>query len=108
MKKMICLILCTIGAMGLWLWTLISICQPDSQPVSYYTPDFVESYTTGSFDELQICKVYCLSAEDSPDRISTEDFQQYEGCFSLIELTKESGAEADIYTAIFRETGPAS
>lgn len=108
MKKIIRLILCTIGAMGLWLWTLISICQPDSQPVTYYTPDIVESYTTGSFDELQICKVYYLSAEDSPDHISTENFQQYGRCFSLIELTKERGTEADIYTAIFRETGPAS
>lgn len=78
----------------------------DPQPVSYYTPDYVESYTVGSFDKLQICKVYCLSSEDTPDHIPTEDFQEYGRCFSLLELTKESCDEADIYTAVFREIGP--
>ena len=49
-------------------------------------------------------KVYCLS----PDRISTESFQEYGRCFSLLELTKESCDETDIYTAVFRETEPLS
>lgn len=86
----------------------VSICKPDEPPVSYYAPDIVESYTTGSFDLLQIHKVYYLTEGDTPERISTEDFQQYGSNFRLIELAKESGAGADIYTAIFRETGPAS
>ena len=94
--------------MAVWLWVTISICIPKEPPAAYYAPDIVESYTTGSFDLIQVHKVYYLTEEDTPERISTEDFQQYGSNFRLIELAKESGAEVDIYTAIFRETGPAS
>lgn len=97
-----------IGVVSIWLWLVIFVCKPDSQPSAYYTPDYVESYTVGSFDQLQICKVYSLSPEDNPDCISTEDFQKYGCCFSLLELTKECCDGADIYTAVFRETGPLS
>lgn len=108
MKRKMCLILCIIGAMGIWLWMVVSICRPDAPPAPYYTPDSVETYTVGSFDRLQICKVYCLTPEDTPDRISTEDFQQYGRNFALMELTKESETGVDIYIAIFMETGPSS
>ena len=74
MKKITCLILCTIGAMCLWLWMLVSICQPDPPPVSRYPLDIAEVHTMGNFDELQI---YNFSEKNSPVCISTEDFQQY-------------------------------
>ena len=108
MKQTLRLTLYIIGILGIWLWAVISVCKPTRQPVSYYAPDYVESYTVGSFDQLQIEKVYCLDPEDSPDRISVEDFQAYGRYFALLELEKESTAGADIYTAVFRETGPAS
>ena len=108
MRKTICPILCAFGILAVWLWVTLSICAPKEPPASCYAPDIVESYTTGSFDLLQIHKVYYLTEEDTPERISTEDFQQYGRNFRLIELAKESGAGADIYTAIFMETGPAS
>ncbi len=111
MKQIIRPIFCVMGIAGvvaIWLWMMISAYKPTPYPVSYYTPDYVESYTVGSFDQLQICKVYCLSPEDTPDRISTESFQEYGRCFSLLELTKESCDETDIYTAVFRETEPLS
>ena len=106
MKQTVRSIFCIVGIVVIWLWVTISLCVSDPKPVSYYTPDYVESYTIGSFDKLQICKVYCLSSEDTPDRISTEDFQEYGRCFSLLELTKESCDETDIYTAVFREMDP--
>ena len=111
MKQTVRSISCALGiagVIGFWLWVAISVCKPDPRPGAYYTPDYVESYTVGSFDQLQICKVYCLSPEDTPDRISTESFQEYGRCFSLLELTKESCDETDIYTAAFRETEPLS
>ena len=108
MRKTICPILCAIGIIVVWLWVTLSICAPKEPPVPCYAPDIVESYTTGSFDLLQIHKIYYLTEGDTPERISTEDFQQYGRNFRLIKLAKESGAGADIYTAIFRETGPAS
>ena len=108
MKQTLRLTLYIIGILGIWLWMVISVCKPSRQPVSYYAPDYVESYTVGSFDQLQIQKVYYLGPEDSPDRISVEDFQAYGRYFALLELEKESTADADIYTAVFRETGPAS
>ena len=89
MKQTVRSILYTLGIIGvvsIWLW-------------------IVESYTVGSFDQLQICKVYHLTPEDNPDCISTEDFQEYGCCFSLMELTKECCDGTDIYTAVFRETG---
>ena len=107
MKQIIRPIFCVMGIAGvvaIWLWVMISVYKPAPYLVSYYTPDYAESYTVGSFDQLQICKVYCLS----PDRISTESFQEYGRCFSLLELTKESCDETDIYTAVFRETEPLS
>ena len=106
MKQTVRSILCIVGIVVIWFWVTISLCMSDPRPVSYYTPDYVESYTVGSFDKLQICKVYCLSSVDMPDRIPTEDFQEYGHCFFLLELTKESCDEADIYTAVFREIGP--
>lgn len=106
MKQTVRSILGIVGILAIWVWVTISLCVSDPQPVSYYTPDYVESYTVGSFDKLEICKVYCLSPEDTPDRISTEDFQEYGHYFSLLELTKESCDEADIYTAVFQEIGP--
>ena len=39
---------------------------------------------------------------------STEDFQEYGRCFSLLELTKESCDKMDIYTAVFQETRSSS
>ena len=108
MKQTVRSILYTLGIISvfsIWLWIVISVCKPNSQPSTYYTPDYVESYTVGSFDQLQICKVYYLTPEDNPDCISTEDFQEYGCCFSLMELTKECCDGTDIYTAVFRETG---
>lgn len=108
MRKTACVILCVALLLSAWLWVVISICQPDAPQVSYYTPDAVETYTTGSFDILQIEKIYYLTEESSPDCISTADFQQYGSIFSFIDLVKEDGAGVYTYTAIFRETGPAS
>ena len=99
MKQIICPIFCVMGIAGvvaIWLWMMISAYKPALYPVSYYTPDYVESYTVGSFDQLRICKVYYLAPEDTTDRISTEDFQEYGRCFSLLELTKESGDKTDM------------
>lgn len=96
------------GVIGFWLWVAISMCKPDPQPGAYYTPDYVESYTVGSFDQLRICKVYYLAPEDTTDRISTEDFQVYGRCFSLLELTKASCDKTDIYMAVFQETRSSS
>ena len=95
---------CMLGLITIWLWVTISICKPSSQPKSYYTPDYVESYTVGSFDQLQICKIYCLGLEDSPSRIPTEDFEECGHWFSLVELTQERCGMENIYTAVFRET----
>lgn len=111
MKQIIRPIFCVMGIAGvvaIWLWMMISAYKPAPYPVSYYTPDYVESYTVGSFDQLQICKVYYLAPEDTTDRISTEDFQEYGRCFSLLELTKESCGKTDIYTAVFQETRSSS
>ena len=108
MKQTVRSIFCILGLIGIWLWVTISICKPSSQPVSYYTPDYVESYTVGSFDKLQICKIYCLALEDAPARIPTEDFEEYGQWFSLVELTKERCGTKYIYTAVFRETDPPS
>lgn len=108
MKQTMRSILCIAGIVGIWLWAAISIYKPDRQPVSYYTPDYVESYTVGSFDKLQICKTYYLAPEDTPDRISTEDFQEFGRYFSLLKLTKESCDKMDIYMAVFQETGSSS
>lgn len=108
MKQTLRLTRYVIGILGIWLWMVISVCKPTWQPVSYYAPDYVESYTMGSFGQLQIRKVYYLDPEASPGRISVEDFQAYGRYFALLELEKESTAGADIYAAAFRETGPAS
>ena len=108
MRKTACAVICVALLLVVWLWVVISICQPYAPQVSYYAPDAVETYTTGSFDILQIDKIYYLTEGDSPDCISTADFQQYGSNFSFIELVKERGAGAYTYTAIFRETGPAS
>lgn len=108
MKQAVRSILCIVGVVGIWLWVMISVCKPDPQPVSYYKPDYVESYTVGSFDQLQICKIYYLTPEEGPDHISTEDFQEYGHYFTLLRLEKESTSYADIYTAVFRETDPLS
>ncbi len=111
MKQIIRPIFCVMGIAGvvaIWLWMMISAYKPTPYPVSYYTPDYVESYTVGSFDQLRICKVYYLAPEDTIDRISTEDFQEYGRCFSLLELTKESCDKTDIYTAVFQETRSSS
>lgn len=111
MKQIIRPIFCVMGIAGvvaIWLWMMISAYKPTPYPVSYYTPDYVESYTVGSFDQLQICKVYYLAPEDTIDRISTEDFQEYGRCFSLLELTKESCDKTDIYTAVSQETRSSS
>lgn len=108
MKQTLRLVLYVIAILGIWLWTVIFVCRPARQPVSYYVPDYVESYTVGNFDQLQIQKVYYLAPEDSPAHISVEDFQAYGHYFALLELEKESTIGADIYTAIFRETGPLS
>ena len=108
MKQTVRLILCAlgiIGAVSIWLWVVISVCKPNSQPNAYYAPDYVESYTVGSFDQLQICKVYYLFLEGTPDCIPTEDFKKSGYCFSLLELTKECCDGTDIYTAVFRESG---
>lgn len=111
MKHTVPSIFCALGiagVIGFWLWVAISVCKPDPRPGAYYTPDYVESYTVGSFDQLRICKVYYLAPEDTTDRISTEDFQEYGRCFSLLELTKESCDKTDIYTAVFQETRSSS
>ena len=109
MKQIVRLIICALGitgVIGFWLWVTVSVCRPDPQLGAYYTPDYVESYTVGSFDQLQICKIYYLSPEDTPDCIPIEDFQEYGHCFSLLELTKENCGETNIYTAVFRKTEP--
>ena len=111
MKQIIRPIFCVMGIAGvvaIWLWMMISAYKPAPYPVPYYTPDYVESYTVGSFDQLRIYKVYYLAPEDTTERISTEDFQEYGRCFSLLELTKESCDKMDIYTAVFQETRSSS
>ncbi|MGI6028843.1 MAG: hypothetical protein ACOX81_05505 [Candidatus Heteroscillospira sp.] len=106
MKQAFRLALCTLAVLCAWLWVMLSICKPNQPAAPCYSPDYVESYTVGSFDRLQIQKIYCLTGNDAPSRISTEDFQQYGRNFSMIELKKESAGGQDIYTAIFLETDP--
>lgn len=108
MKQAFRLTLCTLGVLCAWLWGMLSMCKPDQLAAPCYSPDYVESYTVGSFDRLQIQKIYCLTENDTPSRIPTEDFQQYGRNFSMIELKKESDGGQDIYTAIFLETDPTS
>jgi len=106
MKQTVRSFFCIIGLLVLWLCVVVAICTSDSQPESYYTPDHVESYTVGSFDQLQICKIYYLTLEDTPALIPTDDFEEYGHWFSLLELTKERCGTEVIYTAVFRETKP--
>lgn len=108
MKQTFRLMLCIVGILGIWLLMVIFVCSPRQKTVSYYVPDYVESYTVGSFDRIQIRKVYHLAPGDSPAHISVEDFQEYGRYFALLELEKENAVNADIYTAIFQEMGPSS
>lgn len=108
MRRTLFSLLCAFGMMGLCLWIAVSSLCAEGRTAPCYQPDRVESYTVGSLDRLQIRKIYLLSPEDTPDRISTDDFQEYGCSFRLSELTKEPIGGSVVYTAVFIETGPSS
>lgn len=106
MKQTLCLAL-SFSLMALCLWMTVSTLRADRQTLPYLKPDRVESYTVGSFDRLQIQKTYLLSPGETPDRISTEDFQEYGSLFHLTGLFKGYVDGTIAYTAVFTEADPA-
>ena len=104
MKRTMISLLLAFTLMGLCLWMTASSLMPNKQNVPRYKPDWIESYTVGSLDRLQIRKVYRLHPDDSPAGIPRDEFQEYGCTFCLTELTKEHLDGFDVYTAIFTET----
>ena len=78
-------------------------CSNDEQRF-YYSPDQVESYTTGDFDQLQIWKIYRLSVTDDPAHISTSDFELNGWRYHMLEMDKDELDGRIAYTIIFNGT----
>ena len=70
----------------------------------HYTPDQVESYTVGDFDQMQIRKIYQLSSTDDPAYISTRDFELNGWSYHMVEMDKEEQDGQITYTVIFNGT----
>ena len=78
-------------------------CSNDEQRF-YYSPDQVESYTAGDFDQLQIWKIYRLSVTDDPAHISTSDFELNGWRYHMLEMDKDELDGRIAYTIIFNGT----
>ena len=64
-----------------------------------FNPIEVETYTYGPFDELRVNKVYQLSVTDDPSGIPTEDFEQGDRRYYLLDMAIAStDNEAVTYT----------
>ncbi len=74
-------------------------CSNDEQRF-YYSPDQVESYTAGDFDQLQIWKIYRLSVTDDPAHISTSDFELNGWRYHMLEMDKDELDGRIAYTII--------
>lgn len=104
MKRTMISLLLAFSMMGFCLVLAVNELTTDTQPVTHYKPAYVESFTVGSSERLQIRKVYVLAPEDSPKGISTNSFQECGCTFCLTELSKKQMGRFDVYTAVFMET----
>lgn len=74
------------------------------EPLSYYAPDYEESYTFGDFDQLQIWRVYRLGPADDPALISTKDFELNGWNYHMLRMDKDESVGQTTYTVIFNGT----
>ncbi len=91
------LAVCCLGAM-------VALLFHEEDYAFYYTPDREESYMAGSFDQLQIWRIYQLDPADNPSHIPTKDFELNGWSYHMLRIDKEETDGQTVYTAIFNGT----